>query len=1045
MNIRILLAAAVFMAFPLFSRAQFYSVGDNPASVKWSRADYGQYKVIYPQGLDSLANVYGKSLEKYKYSVGRSVGYVPGEYTWGRIPVILHPYDAQSNGVVSWAPRQMNLFTSPQPYGGEPMPWVDMLAIHEQRHVAQMQAGLSGAFRPFGWIFGEMFNGFVAGIYPSNALLEGDAVIAETALSHSGRGRTADFLNYYMIAFDNGDYRSWNRWRFGSQKYNTPDHYAAGYFLLSGIRYLYDVPDFTGRYFHHIARRPYDLNAFRNTIKKTTGKKPKEVYREIVDTMSAIWTSEIQSRAPFTPYRQIVRTPSRYTEYLHTDIIGDYLYSIKTGLAQPDALVRISRNGKEEVIRSFSSEVGKFSYFPHRNRFYWSETVPDKRWEMKKNSIIRYYDITKKKTVSITKKGRLFSPYAAPDEQHLCVSEYYDDGRTGVTVLDMDSGERIVSVFAPDSVQIVESVWTEDKIYATGISGNGYGLYSIGIRDEGSDSLDHEIRFFGEWETVLPPQPVKIQNITGDEEKMVFVCDRTGVYELYYFYPDSGRLVQKTSTPYGADEFAFSPDGQLVYFSAKQYDGNLIGVTSSANLLDKDVEYSDIHVYPVAEKLSEQERMLASGEYEPDSLTRKNKEIRTYSSSTPQRYRKFGNLFKLHSWAPVYFNVDRLMDFSFDHSYEALSLGFAGLSQNELGNAVTQFGYSAHKDPYNKDKWRHSGHLSFTYTGWYPVIEASVDFNDRASRSTVFSRISTGDLSFVTRHTQVSNNPYVTGNISVYIPFNFSRGGWAIGLVPKVSYSISNDYVRTDFGISYPWQDMGNARMLSGSSGRNIPVQTTSSSVRVYAMRPVASSGIYPRWGIGFEGGAMSMPALGRYFSPMTFGYLYGYLPGIIPQHGLHFSVLGQKVLNGLSMFGTPAVNTIPQGLSANSTLVTIASNYSSQSLKMSVDYALPIYIGDISIFGPFMYLKRLILNPHFDYSMFDWMRGTGFSGSLYSVGATLTIDFERLFWLRFPFSVGVTYSYSGGSAFDTLAPTLESNGAPMGHHYIGPVFSVDF
>ena len=111
----------------------------------------------------------------------------------------------------------------------------------------------------------------------------------------------------------------------------------------------------------------------------------------------------------------------------------------------------------------------------------------------------------------------------------------------------------------------------------------------------------------------------------------------------------------------------------------------------------------------------------------------------------------------------------------------------------------------------------------------------------------------------------------------------------------------------------------------------------------------------------------------------------------------------------------------------------------------MSVDYALPIYIGDISIFGPFMYLKRLILNPHFDYSMFDWMRGTEFSGSLYSVGATLTIDFERLFWLRFPFSVGVTYSYSGGSAFDTLAPTLESNGAPMGHHYIGPVFSVDF
>ena len=214
------------------SYAQFYTTGDDPASVKWYRTDTETYRIIYPEGLDSLARVYAVTLEKYKAAAGRSAGYVPGEWTVGRIPVILHAFNANSNGSVAWAPKRMDLYTSPQAYGSEPMPWTDMLAIHEQRHVAQMQAGLSGAFRPFGWIFGEMFNGLVAGIYPSTAFLEGDAVVAETALSKSGRGRTGDFLNYYMIAFDNGDFRSWNRWRFGSQKHYAPDHYAAGYFLV---------------------------------------------------------------------------------------------------------------------------------------------------------------------------------------------------------------------------------------------------------------------------------------------------------------------------------------------------------------------------------------------------------------------------------------------------------------------------------------------------------------------------------------------------------------------------------------------------------------------------------------------------------------------------------------------------------------------------------------------------------------------------------------------------------------------------------------------
>lgn len=1075
------LILAILLTVPYIAGAQFYTTGDDPASIKWYRTDTETYKIIYPEGLDSLALAYARALEHYKIPAGRSAGYTPGEWTCGRIPVILHAFNARSNGSVAWAPKRMDLFTSPQPYGSEPVPWTDMLAIHEQRHVAQMQAGLSGVFRPFGWVFGEMFNGLVAGIYPSTAFLEGDAVIAETALTRSGRGRTGDFLNYYMIAFDNGDFRSWNRWRFGSQRYYAPDHYAAGYFLLSGIRYVYDVPDFTAQYFHHIARRPYDFNAFRNTLKKTTGKKMNEVYREIADTMGRIWAAEIEERKPFISYSPIVKTPARYTEYSRNTALGPYLYSVRSGLTEPASLVRTGMDGETRRLRAFSSESGKFAGSPASGKIYWSETVPDARWSHRINSAIRYYDTVRGKTGTISRKGRMFNPSVSADGTLLATTEYKDDGRSVLNIMDAGNGKVLSSFAAPDSLQLAESVWMDctdagepgscNRIYVTGISSGGYGLYAITVPDRGAlDSTGtRTCTAAPEWQAVLSPQPVKVINLDRHGNMLTFTSDRTGVSEFYHFDPEAGVLTQKTSTRYGADCFTYSPDGDTLYYSLKMYEGNIIVKTPSRSLMDRTVDFSDIHRYPVADRLSEQERELAYNPFSVSSRARKKSAAAsrgtTYpdnrpdtsvtasplpdsvsANGTPRRYRKFPNLFRIHSWAPVYFNVDRLRSFSFDHIYQAISLGAAGISQNGLGTAITQFGYSAHKDPYDHARWRHSGHLTFSYTGWYPVIEASVDFNDRASRQSIFTIQNFKGLpEYMSGSSLATDSPYVTGEISIYIPFNLSRGGWTSGLVPQVSYSISNDCVRTGYHIFNRPSVFADNQLVTVTPGKNVPVQTMSVSLRGYTMRPATDSGVYPRWGIGMEGGALARPWLEHYYSPMAYAYIYGYAPGIIPQHGVHFTALGQSVLNGKAVFATPAVNTLPQGLSHSTPLSSLVSAYSSQSLKLYLDYAIPIYIGDISIFGPFMYLKRLIITPYVDFSMFEWMESSGLQGSLFSAGASLTIDFERLFWLRFPFSVGLTYSCSGGSAFRQLQSAVGAEGASFGRHYVGPIFSVDF
>ena len=220
-------------------QAQFSLTGSDPSWVRWKQIKTPEFKIIFPEGEDSLARVYGRWLEEFRTEVSRSSGLQIGRnYKW-RIPVVLHSFNTEANASVAWAPKRMDIFTSPDPYNPTPIPWEKLLSIHEGRHLSQMHAGISGPHRVMHYILGEMYAGALAGIYPGPTFLEGDAVVAETALTNSGRGRQASFISYLMPAFDSGDWRDYWRWSFGSKRYYTPDYYKAGYMMISGMRVFF--------------------------------------------------------------------------------------------------------------------------------------------------------------------------------------------------------------------------------------------------------------------------------------------------------------------------------------------------------------------------------------------------------------------------------------------------------------------------------------------------------------------------------------------------------------------------------------------------------------------------------------------------------------------------------------------------------------------------------------------------------------------------------------------------------------------------------------
>ena len=111
-------------------QAQFSLTGSDPSKVRWMQMSSPEFRIIYPEGEDSLARVYGTWLEKARIGVSRSSGLLAGENYKSRMPVVLHSFNTIPNASVAWAPRRMDVFTAPDAYSPTPVPWEKLLAIH---------------------------------------------------------------------------------------------------------------------------------------------------------------------------------------------------------------------------------------------------------------------------------------------------------------------------------------------------------------------------------------------------------------------------------------------------------------------------------------------------------------------------------------------------------------------------------------------------------------------------------------------------------------------------------------------------------------------------------------------------------------------------------------------------------------------------------------------------------------------------------------------------------------------------------------------------
>lgn len=945
-------------------RGQFVPSGSMPARVKWMEVKGETYKVIYPNGMDSLAARYLWLLEENKDAVMLGLGGIKP----AKVPVVLYNRTVRSNGSVVWAPKRMELFTIPAA-NSYAQRWDEQLALHESRHVGQMTHFTKGIYKLGSILIGEQAPSLGVAIYPTRWMLEGDAVVAETELSNAGRGRSAAFMEYYRASFMEGEIRSWSRWKMGSYKYYTPNFYTLGYLTNSTIRYVSGNYGYAGEIFNSLVKNFYNPFVRDASYIPLVGDVPRRFFRKGREMMTQYWKDELPLRGKITsPEHLLADRGDDYREYLSPVVVGkDSVLYLRHSYNEPSALVLIS-NSKEDVLRGFAANVQKMKKVGER--VYFIEQATNPRWSNEVYGNLYSYNWRSGELEKLH-GGKFFGAIQADEVLGRIVAvEYMSGGGTSLALMDATTGEILESIAAPDNGEITGSAWLDGQMYASVITGKGLGIFKYSE---------------GKWNSVLHEQSASIEDLQGSGDCLYFLSDMDGVRNVYGYNPVSGQLKRVTNSLYGASE-PYVERGVL-YYSSLETGGRYpvrIGIDTlgeSGSRFTPWVENGTLkgqYRYFVADTLSSQVKralaekgMLADsktgGDNEGGSFVKYSQSEEAFAATLqPRKYNKLSHLFRFHSWAPVYYDVERIMETDYDNLQEVVSLGAVAYSQNTLGTAVTMLGYS-YRDGLN------AGHFKMKYTGWYPSLQFSADVNNDHRYGVRLER----DGDKIKSNVERLSSPLVELSAMTYVPLNLSSHGWNKAIVPQVEWNFSNngyyDNTKKDYIFS----------------------NTLTSSFQFYVMREMAHSSIFPKWGIGGVARLRTAIDGGENFGSSQSVHLYGYLPGVTSTHGIKLSFSAQKQnVDGKNYYMSNMVN-MPRGCD---------DVYGEKYISGTIDYAMPLYLGDKNVIR-LIYLKRLQIIPFADFAVMD-------SRNFNSYGTAVMVDFAP-FTIGVDFSMGVRYSFN--------------------------------
>ncbi|GAB3712086.1 hypothetical protein GCM10027592_50280 [Spirosoma flavus] len=932
----------------------------NPPNLRWYQLKTPHFRVLYPRGLDSTAQRTAQRLESLYEPVSASL-----ERRSRPVSVLLQNQTTSSNGFVTLFPRKSEFFAVPpqDPALLGTFDWLDLLSVHEYRHVVQNEKALQGYGRWLYTLLGSAGISFPLLTVPS-WFAEGDAVSTETLLSYSGRGRIPNFglgMRANLLAEPPFEYAKAVS---GSYRDNVPNHYVLGYFLTTYLKRTYG-PDVWSRVLNRNYRRfPWPF-AFSASIKDETGLRTDDLYRKTMDDLTETWQKQQEnlSVTPATPFRVNAEKASArhpvYTNYQHPQFLNDStVLCVKSGLGDTPRLVILGKHQPERslFVQGFPNDPAMLSATP--STVCWIEYGFDPRWRQRVFSTIRLLDIHSRKLTRLTHRTRYLAVALSPDGQKLVVVESTERYQNRLVVLDAKTGQRLREIPNPSHEVFQHPRWVDSKSIVTVTLKDGKKTIQL-------INTDIENRT-----NLLPRVNENISNPQLWSHYVLYNSPRSGIDNLYAVDVQSKQIFQVTSRPLAAYHAAVSPSGTRLAFEDFAATGSRImdmalnpsdwkPVTSDAETAASPVRY--FGKLPTLEPGAANGRRILA-----DSVP-----ATTYQ---PSRFRRLANAINIYSWGPTIGSTG-----------QALSVGLS--SQNLLSTTQVEVGYT-----YNQAERAGNAYALLSYQGLYPVFDLSFQHGNRRTSLYIDRVIPVDSL----RTDEWQYNQLTAG---VRIPLQLTHSKYA----ESASLTAYYNYLQVT-GYDLPLRSITEV----GSSGA---LQAMTYSLSYSRLLRQSKRDVAPRWGQSLLFNYRNTPFGGKLTAEQWGVQANLYFPGLGRHHSLRLRGGYQEQVQGTYRF-TPVVF-FPRGQLYVS---------DDQIAAGSIEYRLPVADMHWSI-GRLLYVQRIKAAGFYDRAqgqsvtdirdIYGRLRGTENQQHTYqSTGVDVSFVFNVL-RLQTPFEAGFRTIYN--------------------------------
>lgn len=685
MKLYIRIIATFLLVISCFAvKSQYYNVGQDAPSIKWRQLKTEHIQLIYPDYFEEQAQELANTFESACSKVGFSLS-----HTNFKIPVIAHPETMEPNAFVAWAPKRMELYTT-TPAVTYAQDWLTQLVLHETRHVVQIDRANKDIVKFLSFLFGQQAVIGAVGLYVPNWFMEGDAVVSETVLSNSGRGRLAEFEMPLRAQLLTKKVYRYNKATMGSFKDFVPNHYELGYQLVTYGRKKYGPRLWTNA-LDNVSERFFMITPFNRGIKEVSGVSKRILYKNAMKELSENWSKQ-DSLTKITEYKIVSRQKYKYQNFHFPKYIDSNNYVALS--TSPDAIPAFVSTQKQSDYK----KIHETGYLLNNNfdlkindknetLVTWTEWTTDKRYDMRTFTDIWVMKLESGKAEKITQKGRWQSPCISPDGKYIAAVYADKTNNSYLIKLDISNGNIIDTIIKSDKFSIHTPSWGNDnKIAVILLSKHGKQLSVIDLEAKNLT----EIIPFGFEEISFP-------SFAGNF--ILYNSDISGIQNVFAIDINSKEKFQVTSSRFGAINACISPDYKRIVYSDYTSDGYRIVET------DFDME-KFIPIERVENHNIKTYEALFLDEAEPVV------EIEQKTHYKSKKYSKLSNFINIHSWMPSYNTTNP------ENSFPGITL----MSQNNLNTTIASVSAAYN---YNKAKMQYKA--SVEYLGLYPIIGLAVE------------------------------------------------------------------------------------------------------------------------------------------------------------------------------------------------------------------------------------------------------------------------------------------------------------------------------